>query len=95
MESLRFRILCGTNLIDWLKMISKNLQEDFYAGKKNDKFKFSINDPVEILAGEYESLRCAVISIQEVEPEVEVRLEKGDDGSFIKVRQDSIRLIIE
>ena len=75
------------------QMIPKRFQTDFYAGKTNDTVKFSINDAVEVVCGKYKGKLCAVISIEQIEPEVHLLLERGDDGSFIKVKQDEIRMI--
>jgi len=74
-------------------MIPDYLQTDFYSGKTNDLIKFVINDSVEVISGDYKGYLCAVISIENIEPEVELLLERGDDGSFIKVRQANLKLL--
>jgi hypothetical protein len=74
-------------------MIPKKLQDDFYAGKTNDLIKFCINDAVEIIAGDFIGKRCAVISIEDCEPDVIFLLERGDDGSSVRIKQSDIRLI--
>jgi len=75
-------------------MIPENLQTDFYSGKTNELIKFCINDPVEVISGDYKGYGCAVISIHRIEPEVKLLLEPGD-GSFIIIDQKNIRLIEE
>jgi hypothetical protein len=74
-------------------MIPRKLQDDFYAGKRGDIIKYCINDAVEILSGDYKGKRCAVISIDEINPEVILLVERGDDGSFLRIHQSAIRLI--
>lgn len=75
--------------------IPKELQDDFYAGRRGDLVKFVINDPVEVIVGEYKGKRCAVISIQELEPEVTLMIERGDDGSLITIPQASLAILPE
>ena len=63
------------------------LQNAFYAGKRSDLVKFIINDAVVITSGENEGCRGAIISIEEVEPEVVYLFERGDSGASFLVPQ--------
>ncbi len=71
-------------------MIPKNLQNDFYEGRTNSIVKFVINDSVEVVDGEFKGKKCSVISIQAIEPEVVLMIERGDNGALITVPQASL-----
>jgi hypothetical protein len=74
-------------------MISVEVQDAFYAGKRGDLVKFVINDSVQVTSGEHEGCKGAIISIEEVEPEVVYLVERGDDGSSIYVAQKHLKLL--
>jgi hypothetical protein len=74
-------------------MIPDDVSEDFYAGRKNERVRFSVNDGVEVLSGRHKGKVCAVITIEEVEPEVIYLVESGDNGSFLREAQRNLRPI--
>lgn len=74
-------------------MIPDKYQDDFYAEKRSEKIKFCINDGVEITSGEFKGILCAVISIQQIEPEVTFLVERGDTGESLIIKQSELRLL--
>lgn len=74
-------------------MIPTELQDAFYAGKRSALVKYVINDSIEITSGEYQGCRGAIISIEEVAPEVIYLVERGDNGSSIYVAQKQLKLV--
>jgi hypothetical protein len=73
--------------------IPDEIQDAFYAGNRSEIVKFVINDAVEVVTGDHAGKLCAVISIQQLEPEVVYLVEHGKDGSSIIVPQSALRLI--
>ena len=74
-------------------MIPDKVQNDFYAGIRTEVVKLCINDDVEVLGGKFKGMKCAVISIEQIEPEVVYLIECGDDGSSIREPQSNLRMI--
>jgi hypothetical protein len=72
-------------------MIPSKIQDDFYGRKRGELVRFIINDSVEVTAGEYQGCGGAVISIEEIEPEVIYLVERGDNGASIYVPQSLLR----
>lgn len=74
-------------------MIPIELQDAFYAGKRGVVVKFVIDDSVVVTSGEYHGCGGAIISIEEVEPEVVYLVERGDNGASIYVPQKYLELV--
>lgn len=74
-------------------MIPIELQDAFYSGKRGELVRFVINDSVEVTSGEHQRCCGAVISIEEVEPEVIYLVERGDNGASIYVPQKQLNLL--
>lgn len=74
-------------------MIPDKKNDDFYAGRRNEQVKHCINDGVKVLSGANKGKLCAVISIEEIEPEVIYLLERGDNGAFIREAQKNLQPI--
>ena len=74
--------------------ISKEINDAFFAGVRNDKVKFVVNDTVHVTTGKYEGKEAAVISIDNLESETLYVLETFDGTGTIIVPQSSIKLII-
>lgn len=74
-------------------MIPDKIQNDFYSGVRSELIKYCINDSVQVLNGKNKGLKCAVISVEQIEPEVVYLVESGKDGSMfteVQTNLDSI-----
>lgn len=74
-------------------MIPDKYENDFYSSKRGEIVKFSINDSAEITSGPFKGVGCAVISIEQIEPEVIFLVERGDNGAFFKVKQTELQML--
>ncbi len=72
-------------------MIPNKYQNDFFAGIRGDKVKYCINDCVEVISGKFEGIGCAVISIEQIDPEVILLVESGVTGESIKIKQSELK----
>ena len=65
----------------------------FVSGESIKGVVFRHNESVTVIEGEYKGVHGALISVESIEPEVIYRLERGDTGADVLVKQSQINPI--
>lgn len=73
-------------------MITKEIEKQFYEGNRTSTVPFIINDAVEIIEGEYKGKSAAVISIEQIEPELIYLIELGDGAGDVVINGKWMKL---
>ncbi|TNF99375.1 MAG: hypothetical protein EP297_05720 [Gammaproteobacteria bacterium] len=73
--------------------IPQEIEDNFYAGKRSEQIRFTIDDVVKITSGEAQGKEGTVIELESIEPEATYTIELSDGSADVEVTQSNMEMV--